>query len=104
MRRWSCSSKTGLTVLRLAEVQQPKTVHTLSSVIRRWASRAKVGSSERPSATTGLTGRPTTPPAWFLLEREQDGIDDGRFTVRHGAGQGVKHADLDGLAGERHNG
>ena len=56
-------SKTGSIALRLAEVQPPKTVATLSSEMSFWAFSAKVGQSEAPSSTTGSSFLPSTPPA-----------------------------------------
>jgi hypothetical protein len=44
------SSKTGLTALRLAEVQQPKVAATRSSLMSFCAFSAKVGQSEAPSS------------------------------------------------------
>src|SRR5438552_1782907 len=56
---------TGLTVFRLAEVQQPNSVQTLSWVMSFSALRANVGQSEAPSSTTASTWRPKTPPLEF---------------------------------------
>src|SRR5689334_20034181 len=56
-------SKTGSIALRLAEVQPPKVVATLSSLISFWAFSANVGQSEAPSSTTGSSFLPSTPPA-----------------------------------------
>ena len=39
-----------------------------------------------------------------LIEGEQNGIDHGCFTGRHGAAQGMEHADLDRFAAGRHAG
>ena len=93
-------SKTGIIALRLAEVQQPKTVATWSSRISLLAFSAKVGQSEAPSSTDGrellaehAAGRVD------LLDGEQLGVPDGDLADGHGAGQRVEQADLDGVAG-----
>src|SRR5919202_1984838 len=59
-------SKTGLTALRLAEVQQPNTVATLSDSISFLAFSANVGQSEAPSSITGTIFCPSTPPAALI--------------------------------------
>ena len=59
-------SKTGSIALRLAEVQPPKTVATLSTEISFWAFSANVGQSEAPSSTTGSSFFPSTPPAALI--------------------------------------
>src|SRR5438270_3998337 len=56
-------SNTGNIALRLAEVQPPKTVATLSTVMSCFAFSAKVGQSEAPSWVTTWSWRPSTPPA-----------------------------------------
>ena len=56
-------SNTGSIALRLAEVQPPKTVATLSTVMSCFAFSAKVGQSEAPSCVTTWTCLPSTPPA-----------------------------------------
>jgi hypothetical protein len=47
-----CCSTIGLTLLRLADVQQPKMTSTFSVSIKRVASRANASQSDRPSAIT----------------------------------------------------
>src|SRR5467141_2395673 len=54
---------TGSIALRLAEVQPPKTVATLSTVMSCLAFSAKVGQSEAPSWVTTWSCLPSTPPA-----------------------------------------
>src|SRR5438128_5892604 len=56
-------SKTGSIALRLAEVQPPKTVATLSTVRSFLAFSAKVGQSDAPSSVTTAICLPRTPPA-----------------------------------------
>src|SRR6266550_5331368 len=56
-------SNTGSIALRLAEVQPPKTVATLSTVMSCFAFSAKVGQSEAPSWVTTWSCLPSTPPA-----------------------------------------
>src|SRR2546422_4457353 len=55
-------SNTGNIALRLAEVQPPKTVATLSTVMSCFAFSAKVGQSEAPSCVTTWICLPSTPP------------------------------------------
>lgn len=55
-------SKTGLTALRLADVQQPNVAATRSSLMSLLAFSAKVGQSEAPSSLIGLIFLPSTPP------------------------------------------
>src|SRR5882672_9666123 len=56
-------SNTGSIALRLAEVQPPKTVATLSTVMSCLAFSANVGQSEAPSWVTTWSCLPSTPPA-----------------------------------------
>src|SRR2546423_8254454 len=56
-------SNTGSIALRLAEVQPPKTVATLSTVMSCLAFSANVGQSEAPSWVTTWSCLPRTPPA-----------------------------------------
>jgi Predicted membrane protein len=56
------SSNTGSIALRLAEVQPPNTVATLSSEISFRAFSANVGQSDAPSSMTGTIFLPSTPP------------------------------------------
>src|SRR5882757_6226372 len=56
-------SNTGNIALRLAEVQPPKTVATLLTVMSCFAFSAKVGQSEAPSWVTTWSCLPSTPPA-----------------------------------------
>src|SRR5947207_15798882 len=56
-------SNTGSIALRLAEVQPPKTVATLSTVMSCFAFSAKVGQPEAPSWVTTWSCLPRTPPA-----------------------------------------
>src|SRR6266436_4700789 len=62
-RRPLYCSNTGNIALRLAEVQPPKTVATLSTVMSCLAFSAKVGQSEAPSWVTTWSCLPSTPPA-----------------------------------------
>src|SRR5690606_2022151 len=55
-------SNTGSTALRLAEVQQPKTVATWSWEMSFCAFSANVSQSEAPSSITGWICLPRTPP------------------------------------------
>src|SRR4051794_40568942 len=59
-------SKTGSIALRLADVQPPKVVATLSTEISFCAFSANVGQSDAPSSTTGTTFLPMTPPAALI--------------------------------------
>src|SRR5215204_7800713 len=59
-------SNTGSTALRLAEVQQPKTQATLSCCSSFFDFSAKVGQSDAPSSTTGMSCLPITPPAALI--------------------------------------
>jgi hypothetical protein len=59
-------SKTGSIALRLADVQPPKTVATLSWEMSFCAFSAKVGQSDAPSSTTGSIFLPSRPPAWLI--------------------------------------
>lgn len=59
-------SKTGSIALRLADVQPPKTVATLSCAMSLVAFSAKVGQSDAPSSTTGSSFLPSTPPAALI--------------------------------------
>src|SRR3954447_596361 len=61
-------SKTGSTALRLADVQQPNTQATLSFWISFFDFSAKVGQSDAPSSTTGMSCLPMTPPAALISE------------------------------------
>src|SRR5688572_4570781 len=58
---FSCS-KTGRTALRLADVQQPKTVATRSLWMSLRAFSANVGQSDAPSSWMGTIFLPSTPP------------------------------------------
>src|SRR3954447_25788963 len=59
-------SKTGSTALRLADVQQPNTQATLSLWSSFFDFSAKVGQSDAPSSTTGMSCLPMTPPAALI--------------------------------------
>jgi hypothetical protein len=54
--------KTGSTLLRDTDVQQPNTTETLSCVISWRAFSANSGQFDAGSTTTGSSGRPITPP------------------------------------------
>ncbi len=56
----------GLTVLRLAEVQQPKITATFSCVMSRSASVANVGQSDFQSTTIGSIFLPSNQPAALI--------------------------------------
>ncbi len=52
--------------MREALVQPPNVTATLSDEMSFWAFSAKVGQSEAPSSTTGLSCLPITPPAALI--------------------------------------
>ena len=61
-----CSSKTGFRALREAEVQQPKTVTTWSSLKSFSAFFAKISGSLAPSSSIILIFLPKMPPASLI--------------------------------------
>ena len=61
----SSSLNTGSTDLRETDVQQPNTAEHLSLLMSSRAFSANSGQFEAGSTTTGLSGRPSTPPLAF---------------------------------------
>ena len=77
-------------------LQQPKMTLTFSVSISRRASCAKTSGSERPSAMTHSTFRPSRPPSAFdLLQRQDLGVPHRLFADLQRAGQRVQDSDPD---------